>query len=82
MSKLVLTLSILLVACGNTPGEPYTLYRDSPLYGLPRMHVATFDADFTTKTYNMENCQIVQKLFQDKEWVTDKYWCEKGIYKK
>ena len=40
---LVLALSILLVACGNS--EPYTLYRGSPIIENARIHIATFDAN-------------------------------------
>ncbi len=39
---LVLALSILLVACGNS--EPYTLYRGSLIIENARIHIATFDA--------------------------------------
>jgi hypothetical protein len=69
----------LLSACGN--GEPYTLYRGSPVIENARIHVATFDAN-EKEGYNMENCQITADLFMKKQGVTVKYWCEKGIYKK
>ena len=60
---LVLALSILLVACGNS--EPYTLYRGSPIIENARIHIATFDANDGDKAYNMGNCQIGQELFQN-----------------
>ena len=80
MTKYLLALTpLLLVACGNS--EPYTLYRGSPIIANARIHIATFDADDANKTYNMENCQIGQELFQNQLGVTAKYWCEKGKYK-
>jgi hypothetical protein len=72
--KLLLTL-----ACGN--GEPYTLYRGSPVIENARIHIASFDAK-EKESYNMENCQIAAELFQKQPGVTVKYWCEKGVFRK
>jgi hypothetical protein len=70
---------IFLSGCGS--GEPYTLYRGSPVIENARIHVATFNAN-EKEGYNMENCQIAADLFQKQQGVTVKYWCEKGEYKK
>lgn len=94
MSKLVLTLSILLVACGNTPDDTYTLYRNNNYVDMPRIHVATFDTTEGEK-YNEGSCRNVQNLLNEQlkeedshnrfmlqEGVIRRFWCEKGIYKK
>jgi hypothetical protein len=79
--KLLLTLAPLFAisACGN--GEPYTLYRGSPVIENARIHIASFDAK-EKESYNMENCQIAAELFQKQPGVTVKYWCEKGVFRK
>ena len=63
--------------------DVYTLYRDSALVNGQemRIHVATFDA-VDGESYNRENCQIGQGLFQNQPGVTVRYWCEKGRFRK
>ena len=62
-------------------GVAYTLYRNSPLESTARIHIATFDAD-ESDNYNNENCQQAQSLFQQQPGVTNKFWCEKGRYRR
>lgn len=71
-------LAVALAAC-NQP-DVHTLYRNSVLDPLMRIHVATFDAK-DGKGYNSGNCEIVRSLLQEQEGVTTRYWCEKGRYK-
>jgi hypothetical protein len=62
-------------------GSTYTLYRSSVMADMPRIHVATFDAQDGEK-YNRENCQIAADLFLAQPGVIVKYWCEKGLFRK
>ena len=53
----------------------------------PSTIVLTFDVttglnDSLIHSYNFENCQIAQELFQRQDGVKTKFWCEKGKYKK
>lgn len=66
---------------GCTGSDPYTLYRGSPVMDAARVHVATFDAS-DGAAYNMENCQLAAKLFQQQPGVAVNFWCEKGTFKK
>ncbi len=70
-------------AFAHSPGKHvHTLYRNSPVDEFMRIHIATFDADEDSATYNAENCQIAAQLFQRQPGVTAKYWCEKGRYER
>lgn len=73
--------SFLLVACGPSEGEVFTLYRNSVTDGNLRIHVATFDAHEKVE-YNHGNCEQTQALFQNQPGVTAKFWCEKGRFRK
>jgi len=46
-----------------------------------RVHVATFDAT-DGETYNKQNCDQAQLLFQAQPDIKTKFWCEKGAFKK
>ena len=61
----------------------YTLYRGGFVKDVPRVHVATFDAD-GSEEYNRENCFIAKNLFEKNPELKVKivYWCEKGYFKK
>ena len=79
---IIVLLSFLLIAsCSVSDDKVYTLYRNSPVSGSERVHVATFDAD-EDEVYNRVNCQIAEELFQKQPFVQVKYWCEKGRYRK
>lgn len=84
MKKLYILLIIfpLLVLAKPSDKEIYTLYRNSVLDENMRLHVATFDTEDgkSSHSYNMTNCMIAQKLFQNQEGVQTKYWCERGRY--
>ena len=73
-------LLALLSGCGPSNREVYTLYRNSLLDPLMRIHVATFDAN-ESGTYNQENCQVAAGLFQAQPSVTTRFWCEQGRFK-
>ncbi len=60
-SYCLVTALVFLSACSK--GEPYTLYRGSPVIENARIHVASFNAN-EKEGYNMENCQIAAELFQ------------------
>ncbi len=66
----------------------YTLYRNSVLDKSARIHIATFDSEDRIinqdnyNSYNKENCQRAAILFQPSEASEEKYWCEKGKFKK
>ena len=62
-------------------GTAYTLYRNSPVGTTERIHVATFDTT-EAESYNHENCQIAQTLYQQQPGVTNRFWCEKGRYRR
>jgi hypothetical protein len=62
-------------------GTAYTLYRNSAAGITERIHIATFDAS-EADSYNNENCQQAQTLFQQQALVTVKFWCEKGRYRR
>ena len=59
----------------------YTLYRNSPLESTARIHIATFNAS-EADSYNNENCAQAQTLFQQQPGVTNRFWCEKGPYRR
>jgi hypothetical protein len=62
-------------------GTAYSLYRSSATGVRERIHIATFDAS-EADSYNNENCQQAQTLFQQQPGVTVKFWCEKGRYRR
>jgi len=87
LKKSLPLLVFLLVACDSSNSNNYTLYRNSTSDGNMRIHVATFDAttglnDSLIHSYNFENCQIAQELFQRQEGIKTKFWCEKGRFRK
>jgi|GEM_PF-738979 len=78
---LLLVGTAALAGCGPTAERTYTLYRDSSVDPLMRIHVATFDADGPVE-YNHENCERARALFQDQPGILTRYWCEAGAYHK
>jgi hypothetical protein len=50
----------------------YTLYRNSATGITERIHIATFDAS-EADSYNNENCQQAQTLFQQQAMVRVKF---------
>ena len=81
---LAVTATALLAGCSlNRAGdsETYTLYRDSQVQGISRIHIATFDST-GGEAYNQENCKISQDLFQGQSGISTKFWCEKGRFRK
>ena len=75
----ILFIAPIFTACSSD--GTYTLYRNSVIDPLMRVHVATFDSADGAK-YNQENCQVAQELFQNQEGVITKFWCEKGRFRK
>lgn len=57
-----------------------TLYRNSVLDNIMRIHVATFDAEETNPNYNSDNCQVAARLFQSQTGASARYWCEPGRF--
>ena len=62
----------------------YTLYRDSVIAGL-RVHMATFDVDEPSPTYNQEHCEMMARVMnanvQELGLAIGGYWCEPGYYR-
>ena len=62
----------------------YTLYRDSVIEGL-RVHVATFDVDEPSPTYNQEHCEMMARVMNanvhELGLAIGGYWCEPGYYR-
>nr|WP_294839747.1 hypothetical protein [uncultured Methylotenera sp.] len=85
MFKLFLYVApIILSACslsGASDERIFTLYRNSVTNENMRIHVATFDAS-EDEAYNRSNCEQAQLLFQAQPEVKNKFWCEKGRFKK
>jgi hypothetical protein len=65
----------------SSSAYPVTLYRNSVLDRLMRIHVATFNTDGGYQ-YNWENCVLAASLFQSQPGVKTYFWCEPGDYKK
>uniref|UniRef100_UPI004047E368 hypothetical protein n=1 Tax=Polynucleobacter sp. TaxID=2029855 RepID=UPI004047E368 len=72
---------MFLIGCSAADSNTYTLYRSSTVGAFMRVHIATFNAD-EDESYNKENCETAQELFQKQPGVTVKFWCEKGKYRK
>jgi hypothetical protein len=77
---LPLVFTVLCVAC-DSDGGTFTLYRNSVTDENMRIHVASFNAS-DGESYNRENCDQAQLLFQSQSGVKTKFWCEKGVFKK
>lgn len=58
--------------------QPFTLYRSSVVDPTMRVHIATFDAEQRSPTYNQENCWTAADLFMSQEGVSVRFWCEPG----
>lgn len=76
-----ISIALLLAGCGTSDNISFTLYRNSILDENMRIHVASFDA-IDGDRYNKENCDQAQELFQNQPTVKNKFWCEKGKFKK
>lgn len=57
--------------------DVYTLYRDSVVPGIEKVHVATFDTS-EGREYNRGNCMLARDLFQRQPGVKTNFWCEPG----
>ncbi|HEX9595426.1 MAG TPA: hypothetical protein VF982_00985 [Anaerolineales bacterium] len=68
-------IGLALAGCGEQ--GTYTLYRDSPLDPVMRIHVASFDTG-EGADYNQENCRLAADLFGRQLGVISRFWCEKG----
>jgi len=72
---------LLLAACSSASNdEVFTLYRNSLADSNTRIHVATFDSK-DGESFNKDNCDQAQLLFQNQSGVKTKFWCEKGQFK-
>jgi len=73
-----------LVLGGTAPAvelaQPFTLYRTSAVDPMMRVHIATFDAEERSPSYNQENCWTAADLFMSQEGVSVRFWCEPGRY--
>ena len=73
-------LVVIAAGCSSDSGT-FTLYRNSLTDENMRIHVASFNTA-EGSSYNKENCDQAQQLFQLQPGVKTKFWCEKGGYKK
>jgi hypothetical protein len=82
VAAVLLLAGSILAGCSpiSWDNHVYTLYRNSPLDGNMRIHVATFDTS-EGEAYNSENCEAARQLFQAQEGVISRFWCEKGRYR-
>lgn len=80
-STAIAALSLLAASQASAAETTYTLYRNSPLNGAMRIHVATFDAA-EGGNYNRDNCATAADLFQRQAGVSARFWCEAGRFKK
>jgi hypothetical protein len=89
---LLLGSALLAASCSDKPrAGTYTLYRNSNFEPSLRVHWATFDADESGPTYNMNNCQMAARLLNaNLDAATEQagqarpknfgFWCEPGEY--
>jgi hypothetical protein len=76
----VLVATTVIGGC-SPKNSTFTLYRTSVLAPSSRIHIATFDANESSETYNQENCELVRGLMERQPRVTVRYWCEKGNFR-
>lgn len=84
MIKILGFVLIFFVGGCNSRGsssESYTLYRNSMLDISSRIHISTFDS-VEGEAYNKENCDVASDLFKGSPGVQNRFWCEKGFFKK
>jgi len=85
MIKIIFPLILLFSSSFPNTGSAedksvFTLYRTSIVDSSFRIHIATFNAK-DGYGYNLENCELAAKLFQNQPYVKTKFWCEIGLYK-
>lgn len=81
-SRLVFFLSLICTPAFSQDAhdnEVATLYRNSLMDSMMRIHVATFDTKDGFR-YNWENCILAAHLFQSQTNVKTHFWCESGKY--
>jgi hypothetical protein len=85
-------LVIGLTACSEQKASIVTLYRNSPFTADVRVHWATFDADESDPSYNLNNCQMAARLLnanliasakaeRKEPYASVGFWCENGTYR-
>jgi hypothetical protein len=79
-APIILCTGALIAACKPSDDKVYTLYRESTVPEIKRVHIATFDAD-ESDDYNRANCETARSLFAAQLGVVVRYWCEKGYYR-
>ena len=80
-ATIVFSLTFPITALAQSDEDVYTLYRNSPLDGSMRIHVASFDTA-EGAGYNSENCNLAADLFSRQDGVLSRFWCEKGRYRR
>ncbi|WP_417741523.1 hypothetical protein [Salipiger sp.] len=82
MFKVAMILWLVLAgaALAENVAQPFTLYRSSAVDPMMRVHIATFDAEERSPSYNRENCWTAADLFMSQEGVSVRFWCEPGRY--
>ena len=82
----------VLGSCSQPQSETATLYRNSPFSPGLRVHWATFNAQESDPSYNLNNCLMTARLLnanvtasakaEDKERDSSiGFWCEAGPYR-
>jgi hypothetical protein len=79
-APMIVCLGVLVGACKPSDDEVYTLYRETTVPDVKRIHIATFDAN-ESEEYNRVNCETARSLFTAQLGVIVHYWCEKGRYR-
>lgn len=83
--------SALLASCSQQGASTATLYRNSP-FGAARVHWATFNANESDPSYNLNNCLMAARLLNANMTASAKaqgkereasvgFWCENGPYR-
>lgn len=79
-----------LTGCSEQGAATCTLYRNSP-FGIARIHWATFDANESDPSYNLNNCMMAARVLNANVTASAKnagqerdpslgFWCEPGPF--
>jgi hypothetical protein len=84
--------SVALAGCSQQQSNTVTLYRNSPVAIGVRVHWATFNADESDPSFNLNNCLMAARLLNANVTASAKaegkdrdnsvgFWCEAGSYR-
>lgn len=84
--------TIFSSSCAESPQNSATLYRNSPFAYDLRVHWASFDADESDPSYNMNNCMMAARILNANVTASAEaegkrrdesagFWCEVGRFR-